>query len=130
MNRIVDIIKPYCEQKKEIIMAFLFGSYASDHPCKESDIDIAVYMKNEDNDLEIEIQNKLEHLIGKEIDLVSLQRSSAVLSWDIIRKGIPLVIKDRRQYLDFMLEVSGEAQDFLDFNLDSWRRKNGVRTSR
>lgn len=129
-NRVADISTSYLKQKEEVIMAFLFGSYASGRVCHESDVDIALYLEREDYNLEIDIQNALEKLLGKEVDLVILSRAPATLSWQIIRRGIPLTIKDRGIYLDFLLDVSGEAQDFLDFNLDAWRRKYGIRAGR
>ena len=126
---IVAILKPYCEKENDIIFGFLFGSYAFDKPCLESDIDIALYLRNTGDKLENRLQNELENLLHKELDLVILNRAPSTLAWNIIRKGIPLTIKKRAIYLDFMLEVSTEAEDFIDFNLDTWRRKYAVRTS-
>jgi len=97
--------------------------------CLESDIDIALYLKNKDNRLENKIQNGLERLLKKEVDLIILNRAPSILAWNIIRKGIPLTIKDRGVYLDFMLEVSREAEDLIDFNLDTWRKKYALGTS-
>lgn len=125
---IVSKLRPYCEGKSAIKLGFLFGSYASDSPCLESDIDIALYIANGKNGKsEIGIQNDLERLLKKEVDLVVLNRTPATLSWSIIRKGIPIVIKDRRLYLDFVIDSSNEAEDFIDFSLDTWSRKYGNR---
>jgi predicted nucleotidyltransferase len=129
-QNIINISRNYFEQNEKVVMAFLFGSYASGNFCKESDIDIGVLLKNEDENAEIEIQNRIEKLIGHEVDTVFMSRSPATLSWSIIRKGIPIIIKDRNVFLNFMLDVSTEAQDFLEFNLDTWRKKNDTRTSR
>lgn len=126
---IVRILKPYLQGEEAILMGFLFGSYASEHPCEESDVDVALYIKEGTNKLEIKIQNDLERLLKKQVDVIFLNRSPTTLSWTILRKGIPLTIKDRGLYLDFLLDVSREAQDFLEFNLDAWRMKYGVGTS-
>lgn len=130
LEKIINEIKDYCSSKDDIIMGFLFGSYVYNYQCKESDIDIALYLKKENEDLEIEIQNDLERLLNKQIDMVVLTRAPATLAWNIIRKGMPIIIRDRRLYLDFLLDVSNEAQDFIEFNLDTWRRKYGIGTSR
>lgn len=122
-EEMVQIIKSYCEKEKDILFGFLFGSSASGKTCLESDIDIGVYLKRQDDKLENKIQNNLEKLLGREVDLVILNRSMATLAWNIIRKGIALDIKDKGLYLDFMLEISREAEDFMDFNLDAWRMK-------
>lgn len=130
LSGIVNLIKQYCEKREEVLMGFLFGSYASNYQCKESDVDIALYLRDTGGWAEIEIQNDIERLLHKQVDLVVLSRAPATLAWNILRKGIPLIIKDRGFYLDFLLDVSNEAQDFIDFNLDTWRRKYEPRASR
>lgn len=130
IEKVQDIAKSYCKGSKDILLGFLFGSYTREKTSKESDVDVAIYLKEEDERLEITIQNELERLLKKQVDLVILNRSPATLSWNILRKGMPLTIKNRYLYLDFLLDVSSEAQDFFDFNLDAWRRKYGIATSR
>ncbi len=120
---IAQIARSYCKNEKDILFGFLFGSYASGKTCLESDIDIALYLKCQDGMLENRIQNDIERLLKKEVDLVILNRAPSTLAWNILRKGIPICIKDRGIYLDFMLEVSRESEDLLDFNLDAWRMK-------
>ena len=122
-NQLVTILKPYFEREKDILFGFLFGSSASGNTCLESDIDIAIYLREENNGLESKIQDDLDKLLKKEVDLVILNRTPSTLAWNILRKGISIGIKDRGVYLDFMLEVSGEAEDLIDFNLDAWRMK-------
>lgn len=136
LSEILDKTRQYFEQKDEVIMVFLFGSYVSGKYCSESDIDIAIFIKDEDNEIERDIQNniewllrKIEWLLRKNVEIVNLSRARATLAWNILRKGIPLVIKDRKLYIDFLLEVSNEAEDFVYFNLDTWRRKYDIRKS-
>jgi uncharacterized protein (DUF2344 family) len=40
--------------------------------------------------------------------------------------GIPIVIKDRGLYLDFMLRVTTEAEDFRETVEDYWRIKQAI----
>lgn len=122
-EEMVQIIKSYCEKEKDILFGFLFGSCASGKACLESDIDVALYLKYQDDKLQDKIQNELERLLKREVDLVILNRAPSTLSWNILRKGISIGIKNRGVYLDFMLEVSREAEDLMDFNLDAWRMK-------
>jgi len=122
-EEIVQIVKSYCEKEKDILFGFLFGSCVSGKSCLESDIDVALYLKYQDDKLQDKIQDELEKLLKREVDLVILNRAPSTLAWNILRKGIPIGIKDRGVYLDFMLEVSREADDLMDFNLDAWRMK-------
>lgn len=123
IDSVVNSAKSFCEKHDEISFGFLFGSCARQRITQGSDIDIAVYLKTEDENFEREAQIELERLLKKEVDLVILNRAPATLSWNILKKGAPLAIKNRYSYLDFLLTVSGESDDFLDFNLDAWRMK-------
>jgi hypothetical protein len=40
--------------------------------------------------------------------------------------GIPIVVKDRGLYLDFMLRVTAEAEDFRETVEDYWRIKQAT----
>ncbi len=42
----IKLLKKYFEKKQEVLLAFLFGSFAKGFQMKESDLDIAVYFKN------------------------------------------------------------------------------------
>lgn len=53
-DKILGLLKPYFEQRDDVLMAFLFGSWAFDKQCHESDVDIAVYFRPEDGRLELE----------------------------------------------------------------------------
>ena len=125
-QKILFQLKTYCERESEILFGFLFGSLAAELTSQESDIDIAIYLKKEGSKLENKIQADLESILKKEVDLIILNRCPATIAWTALRKGIPLTIEDRGLYLDFMLEVSSEAEDFIDFNLDTYRRKNAL----
>ena len=42
----IKLLKKYFEKKQEILLAFLFGSFAKGFQMKESDLDMGVYLKN------------------------------------------------------------------------------------
>jgi uncharacterized protein len=44
----------------------------------------------------------MERLLKKEVDLIVLNRARAVLADEIIRKGRPIVVKDKGMFLDFL----------------------------
>lgn len=119
----------YFKMRNDIIASFLFGSVTRGKASNDSDIDIAVWLKDEDRRLEFKIWQDIEDILKKDVDLVILNRAPAILSWSIIRKGKPFVIKDRGRYMDILFDISNEAEDFIEFNLDAFRRK-GVRKRR
>ena len=119
-NKLQQLLKDYFNQREDIAFAFLFGSAAKGKVRKEGDIDIAIYFYPE-KDIEWEDFNKtykgeskigldLERLLKKEVDLVVLNRTRAVLADEIVRKGKPIIIKDRGIFMDFLCIVSDEAE--------------------
>jgi len=119
-NKLQQRLKDYFNQREDIAFAFLFGSVAKSKVRKEGDVDIAIYFYPE-KDIEWEDFNKtykgeskigldLERLLKKEVDLVVLNRTRAVLADEIVRKGKPIIIKDRGIFMDFLCIVSDEAE--------------------
>jgi len=124
-HKMLELLKGYFSRRKDIVFAFLFGSAAKGKIRREGDVDIAVYFWPE-KDIEWEVLNKtykgesrigldLERLLKKEVDLVVLNRTRAVLADEIVRKGKPIIIKDRGIFMDFLCIVSDEAEYVRDW---------------
>jgi len=65
----------------------------------------------------------LEVLLKKEIDLVVLNRARSILADEIIRKGDPILIRDRGMFMDFLCIVSDEAEYVRDWMIASYKEK-------
>lgn len=118
-------LKEYFEKRDDVMMAFLFGSKAEEQRThNHSDWDIGVYFTTTtENRVEWEEQRReypeedkvwndcMDILKTDDVDLIVLNRAPAAIA-DVAIKGIPLVVKDRRLWLEFMLVVSREAHDF------------------
>lgn len=139
LSQMLGILKDYFDERKEIAFAFLFGSAVKGRVRREGDIDIAVYFWPE-KDIEWEAFDKtweeerrigldLERLLKKEVDLVVLNRARAVLADEIVRKGKPIMIKDRGIFLDFLCIVSDEAEYMRDL-LETCYKERRVASSR
>ncbi len=113
-------LKNYFEERKDVAFAFLFGSAIKGKVRKEGDIDVGVYFWPE-NDIEWEEFEKtypgearigldLERLLKKEVDLIILNRARAILADEIVRKGIPIIIKDEWLFVNFLCLISDEAE--------------------
>lgn len=136
-NKIVTKLKNYFEKRDDIVMAFLFGSWAKSHEGTESDIDIAVYFKPENNILEWEntdsqyygeeqIWLEIEMIVEKDVDLLVLNRAVPTVADSAIR-GVPIIIKDRNLYMDFLLRITFEAMDFRQWVDGFWTLKEQKR---
>jgi predicted nucleotidyltransferase len=139
MGAILDLLKDYLEDRKDVAFAFLFGSAARGKLRKEGDIDIAIYFWPE-KDIEWEASDRrykgessialdLERLLKKEVDLVVLNRARAVLADEIVRKGKPIIIKDRGIFMSFLCIVSDEAEYVRNW-FETYYRERRIASSR
>lgn len=125
-EQIRKILTAYFAERQEVRMAFLFGSEERGTASTESDVDVAVYLEEEG--AEDVLWLDVERLLGREVDLVVLNRAPATVAWSALR-GTPLLIRDRKFYLDYLLEVSEEAESLADFNLDFWKQRDKARAA-
>ncbi len=136
-NKIVEKLRDYFEKRDEILMAFLFGSWAKGWEGIESDMDIAVYFKPEVDMVEWEKTNsyygtekqiwrEIERLVEREVDLLVLNRAAPSVADNALR-GTPVIIKDRGFYLDFLLRITSEAIDFRQWVESYWRLKERMK---
>lgn len=127
----VRLLKKYFSGKPEVSMAFLFGSYTKGQALFDSDVDIAVYFKPKERRLEweevgewsevIKIWADTEKILGKNVDVLVLNKAPCLIAFDAVHTGIPLVIKDHLLYLRFLSLINSAAIDFREFIEDYWR---------
>lgn len=111
LKQIKDIVKNI----EEIEFAYLFGSYATSSNTKNSDIDIAIFVKEGANllDTHLSVHHKLEIQLKKEIDIVILNNAkNFYLLKDILNQGI--VIKDSNSEKREMYEIY-KMHEILDY---------------
>lgn len=106
-------LRAYFDGRGEVVMAFLFGSRAKGLERPQSDWDIAVYLKQENREVENTIWRDVERIVDSETDLVVLNRAPAVQASEILGRGEALVIKNRFQYLRLLFTMSEEADAFF-----------------
>jgi predicted nucleotidyltransferase len=120
---VIEKLKRYFGSRKDICFAFLFGSQAIGKTFAESDIDIAIYLK-EGYSLNSakKIWAELEDILEKGVDLLVLNTAPPLIGYTAIR-GKAIAINDYHAYLDYMLRISQEAEDFREFFFDLWSLK-------
>lgn len=129
----IDALKNYFDKRNDIAFAFLYGSQAKGKETKLSDVDIAVYFYPKNRhpiefeeeiyyDNEDKISLELERLLKKEVELLVLNRAPATIAASALR-GIPLVIHDWGLYLDFMVVITEEAENFMDLVIKDYMEK-------
>ena len=132
----IDRLKEYFSDRKEVAFAFLYGSQAKGYATNLSDVDIAVYFYPEKRHpieceeevfypTEHEIWGDLERILKKEVELLVLNRVSASVAASAIR-GTPIVINDWDMYFDFMEVITDIAEDFAEFVVNNYQERIGL----
>jgi predicted nucleotidyltransferase len=129
-SEMVTKLREYFLNRSDTAFAFLYGSYAAGTPHKHSDVDVAVYfypakrypVPYEEEiyyDGEDEIWADLDRMLGKEVELLVLNRAAAVVCASALR-GIQLVVKDWNLYFDYVEAVSRDAEDFMQMRISDF----------
>jgi uncharacterized protein len=112
---ISDRLRRYFKGKDDIVLAYLFGSYASGKNTPLSDLDVAVvYRKDLANDerftLSCQISAELADIFKVErVDVIELDEARTLLKYNIISEGIVIKDSQQRQYVEY-----GIIDRFLD----------------
>lgn len=89
----------FFQKRKEIHTAFIYGSFAKNRVRPTSDMDIAILItKIPQNDFEYKtkLSLELEHLCGREIDLLILNTASPHIAFRAIKEGKMICQKKNR----------------------------------
>ena len=76
MRKKAELLEKICEvlrKERQVLFAYLFGSFARNEFRKDSDIDIAVYVKDYKKlplNFEQKLSLKIEKRIGREVDII------------------------------------------------------------
>jgi len=108
----IESLKNYLQKRDDVLIAFLFGSYAEGFIKRESDVDLAVYLKDRKKRRDIYLD--AVKITKRETNLIYLDEALASLVLNIFKTAIPLTIKNERLYWNLYLKKSLEAEDFLD----------------
>lgn len=122
---IIKRLKEYFKTRDEVALAFLFGSRAKKATHSGSDWDIGAYFKpkqyleletKEDYANDSQIWSDLVDILKtNEVDFVVLNRAASSLVYSVLSSGAPLVIRDRKMYLDLLCKTNYEAIDWWQF---------------
>ena len=112
----------YLKAHPKVIFSYLFGSLAKHKPLPLSDVDIAVYLKQDSNfaDCKLDILGRLTDILHTdEIDLVILNRADISLVMNIIQ--FKKIIVDKNPFERHMFESLMMRKSF-DFSFKELRQ--------
>ncbi|RZD15361.1 MAG: hypothetical protein EVJ47_03560 [Candidatus Acidulodesulfobacterium ferriphilum] len=106
-------LKDFLYKDDNIMLAFIFGSFAAKRMGKNSDLDIAVLYENPPTGFEIlrEI-DKLSKIAGMEAHLAILNGGSPLFKHQVMKNKINLVIKDEKFFGKFRENVISQYDEY------------------
>jgi predicted nucleotidyltransferase len=95
-------------------LGVLFGSLARGRARPDSDVDVAILPGPEglDDRADLELQSELARAVGRDVDLVRLDRASTILMWQVARHGVALLEARAGEFARFRARAAAEYIDF------------------
>ncbi|MGI6451706.1 MAG: type VII toxin-antitoxin system MntA family adenylyltransferase antitoxin [Desulfitobacteriia bacterium] len=92
----------------------LFGSLVTGAIREDSDVDIAFLSEKEVPPVDLFfITQRLAGKLNRDVDLVDLKKASTVFQAQIVGKGSPIYIRDKRKYAEFQIRA---LKDYVILN--------------
>lgn len=108
-------LKKELKKDKNILFAYIFGSYGKGKITPLSDVDIAVYLVNvkEYFNEKLKIIGKINEILETdEVDLVILNEANLSLQFEVIKTGELLFCKNKNLRIKFITKVVDLYCDF------------------
>lgn len=100
----ISLINRYLTEKISPYLIILFGSAAKGNLRKDSDIDIAFLSEKHFDDYDIYIYSQeLADILGRDVDLVNLEKASTVFKAQIIGTGKVIYCTDEKKRMLFYM---------------------------
>jgi predicted nucleotidyltransferase len=100
------------EQYSEIELVILYGSYANGKFTSASDIDLAIFYKEDHLDLE-QLKLDLSTKLNKEVDLINLKKAPPTLLFEILTKGEVVLKKNDISHAALVKKMIFDQTDFM-----------------
>jgi len=110
--KIVKSLEPLLNEKRGILLTFLFGSFVNKRVRPLSDVDIGILFRTVPDVYAInDLTEELSSLLQREVDLVVLNHASPVLKMQVLKNGILIYASDRRYFHQFFVDTVNQYDD-------------------
>ncbi|MDI6793902.1 MAG: nucleotidyltransferase domain-containing protein [bacterium] len=104
-NELVAALRGYFAAQPDVIVVYLFGSQVTGRTQADSDVDVAVLLKEEDDFIRFErrlrLGNELEKIVGQPVDLIVLNDAPSLLVHQALKEGDLVFGRDREAQIEF-----------------------------
>jgi uncharacterized protein len=108
----IDLVKRHLDGRFGLDALWLFGSEASGLAGPSSDIDLAGLFRVRLSPLELlEAGDALGELLGRDVDLVDLDRVSPIIAMQVLRRGRLLIDADPRRRHQMISATASRYED-------------------
>ncbi len=105
-------LKTFFKGRPNILLAFLFGSFASNCARPSSDVDIGILFEIVPDIYVINgINEELSLILQREADLVVLNHASPILKMQILKNGTLFYAIDKKYFHQFFADTVNEYDD-------------------
>jgi uncharacterized protein len=121
---VIEKIRTVLDRGPPLRLAVVFGSEAKGRVHLDSDVDLAILPVHSDLDPHTENQLSVEisRALGREVDVVRLDRASTYLRWQIARDCVPVFAKTDIELVQFRSSAASEYADIADTLVNAARR--------
>lgn len=110
-------ISKILKKEKNILFAYIFGSYARKEATEGSDVDIAVFLKEpdvieKDPKFEVKLALKIERAIKRPVDVRIINNRPLTFINQILKNGKLLFSKSEKERINFETKMFNLYSDF------------------
>lgn len=119
----METIKNYLYKRNEIIFAYLYGSFVKGTNNKESDLDIAIYIDENQKPASSKygyrsyLISEIQAFKTKDIDLIILNESPNLITFNVLKEGRLLFSKSNKIHNAFKKRIMDNYTDRNKYNL-------------
>jgi predicted nucleotidyltransferase len=108
----IKILKGFLEGREQILLVFVFGSFATRRITSYSDIDIAILFESLPDVYETnQLRDELTGLLNRDTDVIVLNNASPILRMQVLKKGVLILSKERRYFHQFFVDTVNQYDD-------------------
>lgn len=114
----LQVLSAYLNKQPDVVLAYLFGSYARGQERPHSDLDIALLLDEQNRtsfellERRLDLAVQAEELLEKEVDVVLLNRASLLLQGEVLGEGRLLYAVNKTAQVEYEARARALYFDF------------------